>query len=83
MRSSESNEAGGDASGTRVIWSYLPQNLLSEVQDFAEFKLVERDEQKTLSGSVVSKAQFLFVEEHRALLKQLCDELEYIEEDWQ
>ena len=32
---------------------------------------------------MVSKAQFLFVEEHRALVKQLCVELEYIEEDWQ
>ena len=78
MRSSESDDAGGDASGTQVIWSYLPQNLLSEMQDFAQLKLVERAEQKTLSDFVVRKAQSLFVEEHRALLKQLCVELEYI-----
>ena len=44
-------------------------------------KLVEREQQKTLSQALLLAAQPLFVEEHRALLQQLCVELEYVEDD--
>ena len=75
------DDAEGDASGTQVIWSYLPDVLSPEMRDFAKLKLVERDAQKTLSRALLRAAEPLFVEEHRALLQQLCVELKYIEDD--
>ena len=70
--------ADGEASGTEVIWSHLPDDVLPEIHDFAQLKQVEREEQKTLSQALLLAAQSLFVEEHRALLQQLCDAAPFV-----
>ena len=72
------DDAGGEALGTQAIWSHLPDDLLPEIHDFAQLKQVEREEQKTLSQALLLAAQSLFVEEHRALLQQLCDAAPFV-----
>ena len=78
MRKEQQVLIPGDSMGVELFWQHLAVDKQTLIEDFVVLKMVERNEQSTLTADLVRACTRLFHPSQKDVVKCLCVQLEYI-----